>query len=574
MVWGGELNVSELATLSRDAIVKLLILDLLPIGIEEKYYFVNDVYPDGTYPHRGGIEYLPMPFSISGEKLDSQGQLPNPQLSIGNIYTPDAVMGLIASFVERYEDLIGATVTTLDVFAKWLDEGDTPNPNAALKSEIYTIERKASASKIGFVFELSAGNNLQGAKIPKRQVTITCSWLAYRGEGCAYDGPPVEDADGNPLTAVRIDNCTVSSSRTISSTATNAFAAVNIGDTVVGQGIPSGSIVRYIADDKKSLLISKAPTNGTNKTVWFAPDSCSRKLLSCKRRFGKHFRGKVAANSIYISSPDTKRSNFQGLTDCFIWCDNLEAGMPTARKIVAVVGGSTTYSITSVTFDATAEPKWIVQTPAFSNLTVNSIVDISGVYSAIDGQYVLDADSFTGLGTNEFSVLAKPRAIASITAIVGTGYLVQSAKPHNLVVGDTVYIRGAAALIGGTSVIDGLYSALNVGSTTSFTLSATGVTGDYPARDRVPFKSASYMKNYNGATIFPDIDTDNSEAVFYYATTKTGGSWSFAFDRLQLDAPTENDATPGEYGFTVGGERVMDLLNYGGAPGALSGITY
>lgn len=554
------MSVSSLATLSPDTIVRLIILDLFNLGIDQQDHFSNEVYPDGTLISRGGVEYIPIPFRITGDKIDAQGQLPTPQLEIADIYGNEAFQSLLTSYVERHEDLVGATITVLDVFAKWLDAGESPNPHAAIRSEIYTIERKASGSRLGYTFELSAGNNLQGAKIPKRQVTLTCSWLKYRGEGCAYAGTPIDDINGDPLIPTQVNNCTVAN-RTISKNSAGAFSAVSIGDAVVGAGIPFGAVVRFVADDLRSVQISKSATNGSDIKCWFAPESCKRNLLACKRRFGVPYQGVIIPGSDVIRSISSKRGSFDKVLNCFVYCNNLDAGMPVARKIIALLDSVGTHSITAF---ATVSGRWVFTTPDIAQLSPNSIAAIAGVHANVNGDYILALDSFTGVGNNQFAVTPKSIEIKTITSQYSS-VTIETFDNHNLITGDSIQLKG-------TNGVDGSYTISSVPSVKIFTVS--GSYPEYMPRGRDPFGSPEYMANFQVNTILNDAEANNNEGVVIFTTPKTSGSFILKYDRIQLDSPIESDAVSGTYNLTIGGENLSGYLNFGGQPGASAGVQY
>lgn len=77
--------------------------------------------------------------------------------------------------------------------------------------EIWYIERKSSESNEAVQFELVSAMDLNGVKLPNRQIIANfCSWLAkggYRGPYCGYTGPPVAKADDTPTSDPELDKC-------------------------------------------------------------------------------------------------------------------------------------------------------------------------------------------------------------------------------------------------------------------------------------------------------------------------------------------------------------------------------
>jgi len=94
-----------------------------------------------------------------------------------------------------YDDLLGAKVTRKRTMQKYLDAvnfdaGVNPNadPTAEFPDDIYYIERKTGESKTVVEFELSASFDVQGVRLPRRQIIQNiCPWK-YRGAECGYTG--------------------------------------------------------------------------------------------------------------------------------------------------------------------------------------------------------------------------------------------------------------------------------------------------------------------------------------------------------------------------------------------------
>jgi phage-related protein len=73
----------------------------------------------------------------------------------------------------------------------WVDTNPTADPNIEFPLEVYYIDRKSAENKVFCEFELVSSLDLQGVKIPRRQVIANCcSWI-YRSTECGYTGGPV-----------------------------------------------------------------------------------------------------------------------------------------------------------------------------------------------------------------------------------------------------------------------------------------------------------------------------------------------------------------------------------------------
>lgn len=125
--------------------------------------------------------YTALPLQATGFKSSSDGPMPRPNLSISN------VDGYITSQMKLYNDFIGAKVTRLRTFAKYLDNGSSPDPTA-VKTEIYFVEQKKSENNQMVVFELASPIDIMDKQLPGRfMIANTCAWR-YKGVECGWPG--------------------------------------------------------------------------------------------------------------------------------------------------------------------------------------------------------------------------------------------------------------------------------------------------------------------------------------------------------------------------------------------------
>ncbi|SDR00343.1 phage minor tail protein L [Pseudomonas moorei] len=83
----------------------------------------------------------------------------------------------------------------------------TANPTEEYPVETWIITRKASETPAAIEFELGSPLDLQGVKLPRRQVIAgTCLW-AYRSGECGYAGGPVADYANRPTSDPALDQC-------------------------------------------------------------------------------------------------------------------------------------------------------------------------------------------------------------------------------------------------------------------------------------------------------------------------------------------------------------------------------
>ena len=191
--------VSELQKINPSNIVELfqLQLDTTIHGASTTYYFHN-----GVSENNNGnlifdsVEYTRMPIEASGFEFNGK-QLPRPRLRISNILgtfttilltLPQGLEGAKVTRIrtlERYIDHINFDIgdILLEDDSELLQENDslvsqessdnphgTPDPTATFPDEVYFIDRKSTENRDIIEFELAASFDLQGVRLPKRQV--------------------------------------------------------------------------------------------------------------------------------------------------------------------------------------------------------------------------------------------------------------------------------------------------------------------------------------------------------------------------------------------------------------------
>jgi len=198
---------TDIQSLSPGAIVTLFIIDTTNLGGQINYFHAgtNQLKTNVIWQ---GNEYLAWPIEAQGFELNIDKVIPRPKLVIAN------VNGFISGLVKDFNDLVGAKVIRKRTFAKYLDAVNFPggiNPDEDLTAEfgeeIYYVSRKSLENKIIIEFELTALFDVQGVKIPRRQVVKNvCQWI-YRSAECSYAGGAVADINDIPTTDINLDNC-------------------------------------------------------------------------------------------------------------------------------------------------------------------------------------------------------------------------------------------------------------------------------------------------------------------------------------------------------------------------------
>lgn len=202
-----ETITSELQKVAPSSIIELFQLDATSFG-GEIYYFhagTNNLTANVVWQ---GNTYNAFPVQITGFEFTGKGQLPRPTMAVSN------VTSIITTLVMAYDDLLGAKVTRIRTMAKYLDAvnfaggvNPTADSTAEFPRDIYFIERKVSENKQVVEFELAASFDVQGVKLPRRQIIQNiCPWK-YRGSECGYAGTAYFDKDDVSVGSLSLDVC-------------------------------------------------------------------------------------------------------------------------------------------------------------------------------------------------------------------------------------------------------------------------------------------------------------------------------------------------------------------------------
>lgn len=204
-----EVIARDTQSLEQDILVDLFELDLRDMG-DGVYRFCPGPI-DGAPAMFNGYEYKMVPVEAEGFKWDGQGTPPTPTLKLS------AMNPSLASLIRNSNDLIGVPVRKIRTYRRYLDDGDSPDPEATFPIEEYTVERKSSQTSTMVEFELAVSFDQQGKMIPGRQVIRdTCThtyrqWdgskFVYRNATCPYAGDAYFNRNGESVLNASEDAC-------------------------------------------------------------------------------------------------------------------------------------------------------------------------------------------------------------------------------------------------------------------------------------------------------------------------------------------------------------------------------
>lgn len=206
VVFTGSTVKIDVQSLSPGAIIEFFVLDLAILGgsVYRFHAGTNEIYSPVVWQ---GNTYSPMPIEASGFEVTGSGSLPRPNLKVANI------TGVLGTLVRSLDDLIGAKVTRKRTMKRYLDAvnfsagNPVEDPNQYYPDEVFFINRKVSENKVFIEFELASALDVQGIKLPRRQVIQNmCSWV-YRSSECGYAGGAVANINDIPTSDINQDAC-------------------------------------------------------------------------------------------------------------------------------------------------------------------------------------------------------------------------------------------------------------------------------------------------------------------------------------------------------------------------------
>ena len=219
---------SDFQKLSVTGLVTLYELDATKLGAgifrwhghvsSDSWRIIDDtVIDDGATVKRDiiwqGQTYSPMPIQTDGLEVRGDGKASTPTLALAN--NINGVQGAISALCLQYDDFCGSRVTVYHTLASYLDAanftGGNPsaNPNE-FRKQTWFVEAKTSENRSAVVFELSNPVDLEGSRIPSREITNYCHWAVhgrYRMSECAYLGAARFTENGTPTDRADLDRC-------------------------------------------------------------------------------------------------------------------------------------------------------------------------------------------------------------------------------------------------------------------------------------------------------------------------------------------------------------------------------
>lgn len=192
-----------------DAIVELFEIDATVLG-STFYRWTPGTVGDAPVVYRG-LTYTPWPIEAEGFEWNGRGPFPTPIVRVSNI------KGYVRALVIGFGDLLGAKVTRLRTFARFLDGQPGADPEAFFPPDIFYVERKRGDDPEQVEWELASIIDQEGVELPGRQALKNiCTHTYRRWTGtafdyskatCPYTGTDYFMADGTSTLNPALDKC-------------------------------------------------------------------------------------------------------------------------------------------------------------------------------------------------------------------------------------------------------------------------------------------------------------------------------------------------------------------------------
>lgn len=303
----------------QDKIARSL-LDLQPTAIIELFLlYFNTVDKENVFIafHGGsifsksirwqGVDYLPIPVESEGFEVNANGRMARPKIRISNkdYFVTDLLL--------NNNDLQFAKIIRKRTFVKYLDDFnfDGGNPwNAAdataeISNDTYIVGQKTAENKTFVELELTSPLDLDNFEVNNRLILSRyCGWY-YRGNGCNYQGPPIQTEDGRniQMSGNGLDWYKAELWKTGVQFGTGQAAYIENKKIIVTDPQDSAkkdfSKIWYVC--QQAHISSSEIRPDTNSTYWLR-DGCSKKLDACKKRFQSYSKASFNTQEIAITN--------------------------------------------------------------------------------------------------------------------------------------------------------------------------------------------------------------------------------------------------------------------------------
>lgn len=128
-----------------------------------------------------GNIFAPWPIQTSGWEQSANGPTPRPNIALAN------TSGILTPLVVNNNSLLGATVTRIRTFERYLDGGDEADTSQTYPLETYIVDQRTQLNQEIIAWELASYLDQENRKLPGRQILRSCPFSIRRWTGSAFD---------------------------------------------------------------------------------------------------------------------------------------------------------------------------------------------------------------------------------------------------------------------------------------------------------------------------------------------------------------------------------------------------
>tara|TARA_R110000772_G_scaffold249530_3_gene364027 strand:- start:11265 stop:12293 length:1029 start_codon:yes stop_codon:yes gene_type:complete len=196
----------EWSSIDPSSLITLFEIDVSDVGFDNNasllgsnkiFRFHNSIKLIAQDIFFDGEKYIASPIVAENFGRSAKGKQQSPKLTVSVNDTGIPALTDLKTQIKELGDLVGAKLTRIRTFVKYIDkknfdgqsppDGFSPDSEAKYPSDIFFIKRKTLESKNTIQYELQSPMDVEGTKLPRRQVTALTCRFSYRGEGCAYE---------------------------------------------------------------------------------------------------------------------------------------------------------------------------------------------------------------------------------------------------------------------------------------------------------------------------------------------------------------------------------------------------
>lgn len=194
-------------------LVELYIIDATVLD-DTIYYITPATISGSPTVDFNGITYYSIPMESAGYEFTDEGKMPRPKIIVANVNSN------FLNAIMNYNDLVGAKVTRIRTFKKYLDGEAGADPTAEFPRDIFYIEQKVRQNAELIEWELVAAVDIEGVYLPKGQALSYCSHrynhnasvgtCPYPSEGFEngfFDINGVTTTSGNDMCGKKLFDC-------------------------------------------------------------------------------------------------------------------------------------------------------------------------------------------------------------------------------------------------------------------------------------------------------------------------------------------------------------------------------